>query len=169
MEDTSAFVEQQHFQKESDQIHRTHKQNDPNSGWQTVSYTKRNRKVDPLGTRAAKHTSDPLPNGGADVFRSIEAHAEERRRKLLEARLAATAAGTPVVTRRGEDDGEDSDAEVSGDGAGGAGGEVKKVKQKKLKKPKVTVAEAAARMDIGDLGAFLDDITVRLCVIFVMT
>ncbi|KAI4388918.1 hypothetical protein MLD38_001206 [Melastoma candidum] len=89
---------------------------------------------------------------------SIEAHAEERRRKLLEARAAALAVEAPVVRRKsGEDSEEDSDVEVSGADAGA--GEVKKLRQKKPKKPKVTVSEAAARMDAGDLGAFIAEIT----------
>ncbi|KAJ6290704.1 hypothetical protein OIU78_026445 [Salix suchowensis] len=54
-----------------------------------------------------------------------------------------------------EDDGESDDGD-----RGGAGEQVKKVKKPKAKKPKVTVAEAAAKIDAGDLGAFLVDITV---------
>ncbi|KAI4389338.1 hypothetical protein MLD38_001573 [Melastoma candidum] len=165
MEGTSSVLVDQQlpYHKESDQIHRPHKLADHDSGWQTVSYPKRNRKAAPSNPATSKRPSDSLhPNGGSDVFRSIEAYAEERRRKILESRMAAAGSGAVVVTRRGDGDGdeEDSDAEASrGDGAGGAGGEVEKVKQKKPKKPKVTVAEAAARMDAGDLGAFLTDIT----------
>lgn len=138
-----------------------HKQNNAESGWQTVSYPKRNRKAAPLKPQSQKY-SDSVPNGGgaADVFRSIEAHAEERRRKLLESRVAALDVAARVVTRRSSEDSEDEDSDVEVSGADGSAGEAKKVRQKKPKKPKVTVAEAAARMDAGDLGAFLADITV---------
>ena len=42
----------------------------------------------------------------------------------------------------------------------GSGVDSKKVKVKKPKKPKVTVAEAASKIDLDDLRAFLADITV---------
>uniref|UniRef100_A0A2N9EF61 Uncharacterized protein n=1 Tax=Fagus sylvatica TaxID=28930 RepID=A0A2N9EF61_FAGSY len=40
--------------------------------------------------------------------------------------------------------------------------ESKKVKAKKPKKPKVTVSDAAAKIDADDLSAFLADITLEL-------
>lgn len=57
------------------------------------------------------------------------------------------------------DDDDDSDAEVVVQN--GAADE-KKVKPKKIKKPKVTVGEAAAKIDAADLAGFLVEVTVSL-------
>ncbi|GAY43713.1 hypothetical protein CUMW_076610 [Citrus unshiu] len=119
--------------------------------WQTVSYKKRHSKQ----PNSDNSLPDRRPDDGAttsDVFRAIEEHSEERRRRMSVPQVA-----TPVTgegSKRHSDEDDDSDAEVSA-----AVVEVKKVKQKKPKKPKVTVSEAAARIDAGDLGAFLVDIT----------
>ncbi|KAK8621407.1 hypothetical protein V6N13_067840 [Hibiscus sabdariffa] len=127
--------------------------------WQTVSYSKRNRKPSkppPPGSR-----SFDLHNGGvsSDVFSSIEKHSEDRRRRAAEAFAAAeaeAAVSSAVANGLKSDDEDDSDT-----GAAGQNGdvEIRKVKQKKPKKPKVTVAEAASKIDAGDLSAFLIDIT----------
>nr|XP_011467280.1 PREDICTED: uncharacterized protein LOC101303944 [Fragaria vesca subsp. vesca] len=107
-------------------------QNGDAYAWQTVSYHKRNRRP-----------SRPIPPDSfadlptADVFRSIELHSEDRRRRIREAQNG--------------DDG--SDAEVAG---AAENGEPKKVK---LKKPKMTVAEGASKIDSAHLGAFLAEIT----------
>lgn len=119
--------------------------------WQTVSYKKRHSKQ----PNSDNSLPDRRPDDGAttsDVFRAIEEHSEERRRRMSVPQVAAPVTGEGSKRHSDEDD--DSDAEVSA-----AVVEVKKVKQKKPKKPKVTVAEAAARIDAGDLGAFLVDIT----------
>ncbi|KAK6134196.1 hypothetical protein DH2020_032052 [Rehmannia glutinosa] len=110
-----------------------------------------------------------LPNGsgiGADknsVFKGLEKHAEERRRKL-EAQRAATgiyddADEVPLRSKknRGEDDEDDyasSDAKENNPAEAN-----KKDKPKKVKKPKVTVAEAAAKIDANDLVAFLSSVS----------
>ncbi|CAL5423404.1 unnamed protein product [Camellia sinensis] len=57
------------------------------------------------------------------------------------------------------EDGADIEA-ASGVDNGGA--EAKKTKVKKPKKPKVTVAEASAKIDASDLAAFLADITAKM-------
>lgn len=119
--------------------------------WQTVSYKKRHSKQ----PNSDNSLPDRRPDDGAttsDVFRAIEEHSEERRRRMSVPQVAAPVTGEGSKRHSDEDD--DSDAEVSA-----AVVEVKKVKQKKPKKPKVTVSEAAARIDAGDLGAFLVDIT----------
>ncbi|KAK8507783.1 hypothetical protein V6N13_140526 [Hibiscus sabdariffa] len=127
--------------------------------WQTVSYSKRNRK--PSKPPPPGSLSVGLHNGGisSDVFSSIEKHSEDRRRRAAEAFAAAeaeAAVSSAVANGVKSDDEDDSDT-----GAAGQNGdvEIKKVKQKKPKKPKVTVAEAASKIDAGDLSAFLIDIT----------
>lgn len=144
-------------------------QND--GGWQTVTYSKRNRKqVSKVPSQQENSYSDHRRSNGvtgaeADVFKSIEQHSEDRHRRIAEEKrlLEAVESGSSGDRDRSkrhsdEDDGE-SDGVHGGD-SGAAGDEVKKVKVKKVKKPKVTVAEAAAKLDAGDLGAFLVDITV---------
>lgn len=135
-------------------------------GWQKVTYPKRQRKNKP--SASSDNQIKLPPNGslaGADnVFRSLEQQSVDRRRRILEAqRMAndAISSGTPVRSKdRSDDEGnEDSDdAEVGGEN--GKHEEGKKVKQKRPKKPKVTVSEAAAKIDRDDLSAFLLDITV---------
>ncbi|KAL9392045.1 hypothetical protein Peur_015965 [Populus x canadensis] len=142
-------------------------QND--GGWKTVSYSKRNKKQQPskVSNSSESSSSDHQRSNGvggekADVFRSIEKKSEDRRRRIEEEwrKREEEESGERDGSKRhsDEDDGESEDGGHGGDG-GGAGEEVKKVKKPKVKKPKVTVAEAAAKIDAGDLGAFLVDIT----------
>ncbi|KAB1211307.1 hypothetical protein CJ030_MR6G021503 [Morella rubra] len=166
MDENSAIIEAiLREQEEEEQAERNkNKSKDSQKGnefsWQTVSYPKRNRKASkpPQADNSADLPSY-RPNGtaaSADVFRSIEQHSEERRRRALDAQLAAKDAAGERSKRHSDDD-EDSDAEVSV--AAAENGEVKPKKQKKPKKPKVTVSEAASKIDVGDLSAFLIDIT----------
>lgn len=151
MDENSALIEQilREDELEYTGLSRTYNKDEE---WQTVSYKKRHSKQ----PNSDNPLPDRRPDDGAttsDVFRAIEEHSEERRRRMSVPQLAAPVTGEGSKRHSDEDD--DSDAEVSA-----AVVEVKKVKQKKPKKPKVTVAEAAARIDAGDLGAFLVDITV---------
>ncbi|KAI6691467.1 hypothetical protein NL676_028295 [Syzygium grande] len=165
MDENSALIqqilrEQQEEEGGSQAANRgsAHKEKDEGHGWQTVSYPKRHRKAAKPQPERPGH--DARPNGDADVFRSIELHAEERRRRVLEAQAAAAAAVGAGAggSKRYSDDEDDSDAEVAGAVENGRG-EARKVRPKKPKKPKVTVAEAAAKIDAGHLSAFLADIT----------
>lgn len=128
-------------------------------GWQTVTYAKRQRK-----NAAPKQQPDLVKSSanGLNVFRSVEEKADERlRRRDAEAMMIADA----NVTDR--ESGGDED--VSGDEEGKGKGNVqvvKKVKVKKEKKPKVSVVEAAAKIDAADLSAFLVDATVRFCFVY---
>ncbi|KAH8483237.1 hypothetical protein H0E87_027857 [Populus deltoides] len=135
-------------------------------GWKTVTYSKRNKKQQlpkvsnlPENSSSDHRRSNGVGGGEADVFRSIEQHSEDRRRRIAEEsrRREEEESGERDGSKRhsDEDDGESDDGD-----RGGAGEQVKKVKKPKTKKPKVTVAEAAAKIDAGDLGAFLVDITV---------
>lgn len=150
MDENSALIEQilREDELEYRGLSRTYNKDEE---WQTVSYKKRHSKQ----LNSDNSLPDRRPDEGAttsEVFRAVEEHAEERRRRMTVPQVP-----TPVIgegSKRHSDEDDDSDAEVSA-----AGVDVKKVKQKKPKKPKVTVAEAAARIDAGDLGAFLVDIT----------
>ncbi|MBA0847985.1 hypothetical protein Goshw_026445 [Gossypium schwendimanii] len=153
MDENSAMIEQilREFDNEDGK-------NDDFNEWQTVSYSKRNRKP-----------SKPLPPGGfsdlynggvsSDVFSSIEKHSEDRRRRAAEAAAAAEAeAAVSSAVSNGVKVDDEDDSDTGGVEENGAV-EIKKVKPKKPKKPKVTVAEAASKIEAGDLSAFLIDIT----------
>lgn len=129
---------------------------DSSGGWQTVAYPKRHRKGAAIAKPNAIHDHDTA----VDVFRSVEQQAEERRRAAEARRRAAAAveeygAGAVVVSDE-ESGGEGGDA--AGEAEGEAG--VKVLKRKKAKKPRVTVAEAAAKIDAGDLAAHLLELTI---------
>lgn len=99
------------------------------------------------------------------VFKGLEKHAEERRRKLEAQRLASSVYDVddeiPVRSKknRGDDDDEDyssSDHKENGE----AETNKKEKKPKSVKKPKITVAEAAAKIDANDLIGFLSSVSV---------
>ncbi|XP_021296622.1 uncharacterized protein LOC110425874 [Herrania umbratica] len=154
MDENSAMIEQILREVENNNI-----KNDEVNGWQTVSYSKRNRKSSK--PPPPETFSVDLPNGGvsSDVFHSIEKHSEDRRRRAAEAAAAAAAvAAVSTAVTNGSKSDEEDDSDTGDAGENGAV-EIKKVKPKKPKKPKVTVAEAASKIDAGDLSAFLIDIT----------
>ncbi|MCD9643765.1 hypothetical protein HAX54_031464 [Datura stramonium] len=135
--------------------------NEADQGWQTVSYQKKNKKQSGKSKQAEEDFSGNWNDGesSGDVFRSIEQHAEERRKRIVESqRLYEAASGeSSAVIDKGE---YDSDAEDAAGGAVENAGVVeKKSKPKKVKKPKVTVAEAAAKIENSDLTVFLVDIS----------
>ncbi|KAL3631402.1 hypothetical protein CASFOL_024386 [Castilleja foliolosa] len=132
-------------------------------GWQKITYVKQRKNQ-------AKKASDPsgfaLANGsgiGADknsVFKGLELHAEVRRRKLEAQQSASALYGDDDETqvRSRKNDGEDDEDNYgSSDAKENKPAEAnKKDKQKKVKKPKVTVVEAAAKIDIYDLSVSAD-------------
>lgn len=129
-------------------------------GWQKVSYPKRQRKskskADPEKPNLSR-LNGTLTNGGPNVFRSLEQQSEDRRRRILEAQRAYAAdvvdADAKVKNNRSD---LDDDSDLEGVKPNGKPAEVeKKVKQKKPKKPKVTVAEAAAKIDPDFLSVHL--------------
>ncbi|XP_009801039.1 uncharacterized protein LOC142167941 [Nicotiana tabacum] len=127
-------------------------------GWQTVSYQKKNKKQS-LKKQPEDDWIAGVESSGGDVFRSIEEHAEERRKRIVEAQKLYEAENSTAVIDNGN--GEEygsSDGENAAAVSGGAVVE-KKSKPKKAKKPKVTVAEAAAKIDNSDLVVFLVDIS----------
>lgn len=134
-----------------------------NHGWQKVTYAKKQRKQP-----AKKPDSDKIVSngsafhGGDTVFTSLEKQSEERRRRIEAQKAAIDYDDAPVrSSKHRSDDDDDSDDEV-GNGVqnGVAVVESIKLKAKKQKKPKVTIAEAAAKIDADDLAAFLADISV---------
>ncbi|KAJ6861406.1 hypothetical protein NC651_037478 [Populus alba x Populus x berolinensis] len=176
MDENSALIAQLLMEDEIEMRNRSGKGNvninvngkdQSDGGWKTVTYSKRNKKQQlpkvssnlPENSSSDHRRSNGVGGGEADVFRSIEQHSEDRRRRIAEEsrRREEEESGERDGSKRhsDEDDGESDDGD-----RGGAGEQVKKVKKPKVKKPKVTVAEAAAKIDAGDLGAFLVDITV---------
>ncbi|XP_050372210.1 uncharacterized protein LOC126790115 [Argentina anserina] len=140
----------------------SHSNNNNDHGWQKVTYQKRQRK-----NKAADSVNNHnrlIPgaaiSGGESVFRGVEKDAEERVRRRQEALKAAAAANAgaigvvPARSKHRSDDeyGDDSDDEAAAPQEAKAE-EEKKSKPKKPKKPKVTVAEAAAKIDANDLAA----------------
>lgn len=140
---------------------------DNNHGWQKVTYAKKQRKTQ--NKKAGSDSSALLPNGSgvlpdrSSVFKGLEKQSEERRRKLEAQRASAVYDDDDEIPRRsknyrGEDEDDDyvsSDADVKTNAA-----KVNKEKPKKVKKPKVSVAEAAAKIDADDLTAFLANVSV---------
>lgn len=140
-------------------------------GWQKVVYPKRQRKQKPADQAANAASAKLVPNGtlanGDNVFRSLEQQAEDRRRRIIAAQMAADAEAAPNGSaparskRRSDGYGDedydyyDSDAEIAAGKENSKAEETKKPKPKKEKKPKVTLAEAAAKIDAADLAAFL--------------
>jgi hypothetical protein len=141
----------------------THSNND--HGWQKVTYAKRQRKTAKPSAAAAnlnKSVANATLTDADNVFLSLEQDSADRRRRILEAQRSA-AVDSDVVSRskhRINDDDDGSDGEGDRVAENGKVEESKKVKAKKPKKPKVTVSDAAAKIDADDLSAFLADITV---------
>ncbi|GMJ04453.1 hypothetical protein like AT1G23170 [Hibiscus trionum] len=139
-------------------------------GWQKVSYPKRQRKT--KNKTNADNGGGALPNetSRSSVFRSVEQQAEERRSRILEAQRAYGASVVVIEDnvnakqkKSGLDDsGDDVDSDQDGVKSDGKpDDEEKKAKQKKTKKPKVTVAEAAAKIDSYDLSVYLAELSVE--------
>ncbi|XP_062107600.1 uncharacterized protein LOC133818622 [Humulus lupulus] len=135
--------------------------------WTIVSSHKRTKKSsNPLSDASSlRNLTHGRTNGfsaAGDVFRPIELHAEERRKRAQEVQFSSASAPEDSVAagskRHSDDDDEDSDAEASAPLNGG-GSEPKKVKAKKPKKLKVTVTEAASKIDVDHLETFLAEIT----------
>ncbi|PKU61457.1 uncharacterized protein LOC110105514 isoform X1 [Dendrobium catenatum] len=134
-----------------------------NHGWQKVTYGKRHRRQIQPAIPAA---GDQLSNGVSpverpNVFASVEQKAQERRRAIESAAVAASELRPPAAAAASDEDDDDSGAEGAGEAGQEKGEElVKKVKQKKPKKPKVTVHEAASKIDASDLAAHLAEVSV---------
>ncbi|CAN1311593.1 Transmembrane protein 214-A [Linum perenne] len=139
----------------------------PDHGWQKVTYAKKHRKQKPgaADSAAGKINGTVAVGEKGNVFRSLEEQSEERRRRILEAERSAIAASTANAAagrsrdRSDDDDDEYDDSDDARAPKVNEKGEEKKVKQKKPKKPKITVSEAAAKIDESDLAAFLLDIS----------
>ncbi|XVE85432.1 hypothetical protein DITRI_Ditri17bG0090700 [Diplodiscus trichospermus] len=138
-------------------------------GWQKVSYHKRQRKTKPNADPEKPNLARPngnLTNGAPHVFRALEQQSEDRRRRILESQRAYAAAeagaNSKPKNRRSDlddDDDDDDSSDLEGVKANGKPAhEEKKVKQKKPKKPKVTVSEAASKIDPADLSNYLAEL-----------
>lgn len=136
-----------------------------NHGWQKVTYAKKQRKQSAKKPDSGKIVSNgSAVHGGDSVFTTLEKQSEERRRRIEAQKAAIDSDDAPVrsLKHRSDVDDDDSESEVGKGVQNGVHVEEKKPKVKKVKKPKVTIAEAAAKIDADDLAAFLADITVSL-------
>ncbi|KAK8647539.1 hypothetical protein V6N13_121273 [Hibiscus sabdariffa] len=133
-------------------------------GWQKVSYPKRQRKTKPNADPQKPNLSlsdGTLANGAPNVFHSLEQQSEDRRRRILEAQRAYTDVDANMKTKHNRSDLDDEVDDDSSDMEGvpdGKPAEEKKVKLKKPKKPKVSVAEASAKIDPSDLSVYLAEL-----------
>lgn len=120
-------------------------------GWQKVTNVKKQKRQESKA-KVGEKASTKSASSDSKLFQALEEESADRRAKR-EARIQAALAGDAHSE-------EDSDAENEKPVQANET-EVKKPKVKKPKKPKVTVAEAAAGIDISDLSTFLSDISVR--------
>lgn len=130
-------------------------------GWQKVTYVKRRPNKQQNKAKPAGATVD---GGDGNVFRAIEQKSEDRHRRIVEAqRKAAALYDIPTQKDRSKrddsDDGESDEERENGVVDQEKAEKKEKKKKKAEKKPKVTVAEAAAKIDVSDLAAFLVDIS----------
>ncbi|KAL8463660.1 hypothetical protein ACS0TY_034349 [Phlomoides rotata] len=134
---------------------------DGGHGWQKVTYAKKQRKDQTKKTPAVLSNGSGFLTDNNSIFKGLEKHAEERRRKLEAQRVVYDVDDEiPVRSKknRGEDEDEDyssSDPKESDE----ADANKKEKKPKNVKKPKITVAEAAAKIDANDLIAFLSSVS----------
>ncbi|KAL9998828.1 putative transmembrane protein [Helianthus debilis subsp. tardiflorus] len=131
-------------------------------GWQKVTYAKKNKKKNHNNNHQQLLPNSHL-NGSTSntdsVFAAIEKQSEERRKVLEAQRLAIDDdfdSEPPVRSLKKKKNYEDSDEEVVEDKVD-VTDDVDATK-KKVKKPKVTVAEAAAKIDADELAGFLVDV-----------
>ncbi|CAN8291851.1 unnamed protein product [Cochlearia groenlandica] len=146
--------------------------NNNDHGWKKVVYPKRNRKQKPADQAANGVSGNAIPNGnlqnGDNVFRSLEEQAGDRHRRILAAKKAADASESSDLTRSklrsngyGDEgyDFDESDGEIAVGKENLKAEAAKKPKAKKEKKPKVTLSEAASKIDVSNLSAFLVEAT----------
>ncbi|KAJ0430798.1 putative transmembrane protein [Helianthus annuus] len=134
-------------------------------GWQKVTYAKKKRKNPvPLNSVSNGSVISNNNNNTDNVFSVIEKKSEERR-KVIEAQKSSSAVYDDDLqvrsskTKKNYSDYEDSDEEVVENRLDVNNDVEKKKKVKKVKKPKVTMAEAVAKIDVDELASFLVDIT----------
>ncbi|KAL8229991.1 hypothetical protein R6Q57_014891 [Mikania cordata] len=134
--------------------------NNNDHGWQKVTYAKKKRKNNQVPPKPIQNGS--VITGNDNVFTDIDKKSEERR-KVIEAQKSAIHDPAPPVRSRKKSffDYEDSDEEVGESSAvvNDVVEEEKKKKPKKVKKLKITMAEAAAKIDADELASFLLNVT----------
>lgn len=139
-----------------------------NHGWQKVTYAKRrkNQQQQKPATAVAPSSAAAVDKDG-NVFRAIEEQSEDRHRRIVEAQRKSALDDDEDATRKSRskkrEDYDDSDSDKERENVNVLDKEdtkEKKTKKKKAdKKPKVSVAEAAAKLDAADLSAFLIDLS----------
>ncbi|XP_057530481.1 uncharacterized protein LOC130808935 [Amaranthus tricolor] len=137
-----------------------------NHGWQKVTYAKRRKNQQETKQKSATTiaaSSDKVNN----VFRDLDQQNEDRHRRIVEDAKRKSDAffddddDAPKSRSKKRDDSDDSDFNEDRVNININVKEEKKEKKKKKvdKKPKVSVSEAAAKMDASDLAAFLLDLS----------
>lgn len=124
--------------------------------WQTVPSRAKARKPEAPKSSGLSATKG-VAGDGSSLFASLEDETRQRRARI-EAKRAEEEGGAEVH----EDDDEDPEFEGYGENAkgGAAAAAAGEKKEKKPKKPRVTVAEAAAKINPEELAAFLVQINV---------
>ncbi|GAA0168657.1 hypothetical protein LIER_23325 [Lithospermum erythrorhizon] len=103
-------------------------------GWKKVTYVKKNKKSQKAPAGKSKDSGVDEVEAPGNLFESLEKDTVEKGRKI------------------------DVNGEVGYDLEKGKKRVEKKEKVKKPKMPKVSIADAAAKIDAGDLAAFLNDV-----------
>lgn len=149
-----------------------------NHGWQKVTYAKKKKKNHHNNNNNSNNnqviqsiSNGSVITGNDNVFTEIEKKSEERRKVIEAQRLAIHDSEFDVdvdvrsVRKKNYSGYEDSDEDVDESKLDADHDVVeKKKKVKKVKKPKVTVAEAAVKIDVDELAGFLLDVSVsELC------
>ncbi|KAJ0241181.1 hypothetical protein HA466_0216270 [Hirschfeldia incana] len=139
-------------------------------GWKKVVYPKRNRKQKPVADLTATNGGKNAANGGDNVFRSLEEQAEDRRKRILAAKMAVTDSDDDESRSKRRSNGYDDEGYSDDDEMAAARKEEEKLKaeeeakkkrkaKKEKKQPKVSLPEAAAKIDPSNLEAFLIEAT----------
>ncbi|XP_021733119.1 uncharacterized protein LOC110699935 [Chenopodium quinoa] len=143
----------------------------PNHGWQKVTYSKRRKNQQQNKQKPGAASGITVADSGVDkdgnVFRAIEQQSEDRHRRIVEAqKKSALFDDDDDVHRNGRskkrddfDDSESEERENVNVVEKKDDNKEKKKKKKVEKKAKVSVSEAAAKMDADDLSAFLIDLS----------
>ncbi|KAK1413703.1 hypothetical protein QVD17_35480 [Tagetes erecta] len=146
--------------------------NNNDHGWQKVTYAKKNKRNNNNINNQVPVPSKSISNGSVitgndNVFTDIEKKSEERRKVIEAQRLSIHDSELDVdpqvrsVRKKSYSGYEDSDEDVDESRLDVDHDVVveKKKKTKKVKKPKVTVAEAAVKIDADELAGYLLDVT----------
>ncbi|KAL2904676.1 hypothetical protein RDABS01_003386 [Bienertia sinuspersici] len=142
--------------------------NNNNHGWQKVTYAKRrkNQQQNKQKQATVVNSAELADDKSENVFRAIEKQSEDRHRRIVESQKKSAVFDDDdddirKSRSKKRDDSDESESEERENVNVNEKKDDKIVKKKKKaeKKPKVSVSEAAAKMDADDLAAFLVDLS----------